>query len=310
MNDPNIEANSPPTPIPEICQYLGMQHDRATYSNYPSNWNACYRCQPRANPSLEHQSQFCLTKFYENCPVFTSNGDLKMPKKLRIKPDISSWEKYHVIFLAGIIILVAIIVLLFLIPRVDRPIEPTKLPTSVPTQVLQTLIVTETAVATLEPTPSGVPTNSQTATPTPESTQDLSTETEPISYPTHTQNLDQPIGGEVKYIIHRVAEGESVQQYAELYNTNAEAIYNSNYLLPVPIWINWLIIIPIDQQDVSGLPVFEAYLVESDMITLEKVAESLSVNAAVLAKYNDLPIETTLRIGDWLIIPRERQMFP
>ncbi len=53
---------------------------------------------------------------------------------------------------------------------------------------------------------------------------------------------------------HRVAEGESLQVFANLYNTSVEAIRNVNYDLIAPLWIDWLVVIPMNTMDVSGIP--------------------------------------------------------
>lgn len=119
--------------------------------------------------------------------------------------------------------------------------------------------------------------------------------------------LDTPISKDFKFVIHRIADRESVAQYAELYNTTAEAIYASNLFIPSPIWINWLIIIPVDMTDVADLPAFEAYMVDKDGIIIEEVAETLSVDAEEMRLYNDLETGHIMNSGDWLLIPREHQ---
>jgi len=118
--------------------------------------------------------------------------------------------------------------------------------------------------------------------------------------------LDTPIGDENQFIIHRVAEGESLQIFANLYNTSVEAIRNVNYDLIAPLWIDWLVVIPMNTTDVTGIPTFEPYQVESDQISISELSELLSTSIADIIKYNNLNTEHFLVQGDWLLIPKER----
>jgi len=288
----------------KICPFFGMINDRVTYSNYPSNWNTCFRSHPNSSPNFEHQTIFCLTKSYESCPVYQNPDGQKMPKKIKLKGDKSFWVENRNFLIFGLIGLSLLLMVIF-VPRMGK--TPTTDAQGESSSVLEVSSTPENELAFFVETAEKTSTINPIKTPTQTPTQIRLFEVETEAFPTHVQKLDQPIGQDYKYLIHRIAEGESVQQYAEMYNTTKEAIYDSNYLLPVPIWINWLIIIPINMSDVSDLPAFEAYLVESDMIQLNEVADLLSVTSSDLAKYNNLSEDTKLRYGDWLIIPRERQ---
>ena len=144
-----------------------------------------------------------------------------------------------------------------------------------------------------------IPTETQTElSPTAEPTDLTATLEDPLLA------LNTPIGKEIQFIIHRVAEGETTSQYAQRYNTSIEAINAVNYFLPPSLWINWLIVIPLDLTEVEGLPAFEAYLVEED-VTLDELAEQLSASLDEMCLYNGIDSNHTLHDGEWVLVPRE-----
>ncbi len=69
-----------------------------------------------------------------------------------------------------------------------------------------------------------------------------------------------------------------------------------------PIRIGWLIIVPINQTDVRGLPVFEAYEVKAD-VAVQILAQQLSIDPALLELYNDLGNDELLSSGEWVLVP-------
>ncbi len=87
------------------------------------------------------------------------------------------------------------------------------------------------------------------------------------------------------------------------YNTTVEAIRAVNYYLPSPLWVDWLVIIPVGITDTQGLPAFEAYMV-TDQVTIEELAQKLSVSPEVLRYYNAVEGGYRLTPGEWLLIPK------
>jgi LysM repeat protein len=148
------------------------------------------------------------------------------------------------------------------------------------------------------------PTQSQnTPTPTilmtPSATLPIQTATLTILLP---HALETPIGLDYKLIIHRVALGESLPSMAAIYGTTAEAIQAVNYNLPLPLVVDRLVIVPINQTDIHGLPAFEAYEVKADVV-VETLAQQLAVDPSLLKLYNGLKDGEPLSTGDWLLIP-------
>jgi hypothetical protein len=75
-----------------------------------------------------------------------------------------------------------------------------------------------------------------------------------------------------------------------------------NYSLPSPLRIGWLIIVPINQTNVQGLPTFDAYEVSTD-VAVRTLAQQLSVDPALLELYNGLGNNEFLSSGDWVLVP-------
>lgn len=118
--------------------------------------------------------------------------------------------------------------------------------------------------------------------------------------------LETPIGDEVKFIIHRVEEGETLGIFADQYNTTVDAITAINHDLIVPLWAQWLVVIPLDITDVSALPAFEPYQVEVEGILLREMAEEVSASLEDMVYYNAVDADHVLHKGEWLLIPREK----
>lgn len=276
------------------CPKLGLRDDPATFSAFPSLMNACSHVQPIATPNIAHQRAFCLHHAHINCPVFQSPPGGKLPKELMlIKRGIDRRTRRLIIGILALIITLVIVLWL-------RLAKPTLMIEFSPTELDPALSAVETTQVTV---------TEETVVSTPSPTDVAATETQPPSTPTQEDPLlalDTPIGDNVQFIIHRVAEGETLQIFANKYNTTVEAITAINYDLIVPLWTNWLVIIPLNFTDVSDLPVFEAHQVEEEHIPIEVLAELLSASIDEIIRYNNLDANHILHQGEWLLVPRER----
>jgi succinylglutamate desuccinylase len=67
-----------------------------------------------------------------------------------------------------------------------------------------------------------------------------------------------------------------------------------------------VVIIPVNQSDVSDLPQFEAYQV-TESITIEKMAAQLNVDPDQLRYFNHLEPGDELMAKEWIIVPREKK---
>jgi len=288
--------------VPSKCPYLGIKTDPDTSFDYPSIWNACHRTKPPEIPLLDHQNTTCLTPEHIICPVFMSANGEKFPPEL-IEHVQQRSRKIKRTLVISLTLVLAILIILFLVIKVLQPgmtsekITPSSpVPETTQSIPVMTEEVTETKLASIE-TPMVEVTKTETMTPS-----------ETLVEAEIVHKLDVPIGSDYQFIIHQVLEGESLEQYAVLYNTNRETITKLNYFLPVPLWVNWLVIIPVNLTEMGDLPTFEAYLVTEETITIEKLSEKLAVDPTELGYYNGIGVDHVMKSGDWLLIPREGYM--
>ena len=288
--------------VPVKCPYLGIKTDSDTSFDYPSIWNACHRTKTPEIPLLEHQDTTCLKPEYIVCPVLMIINGEKFPPEL-IEHVQHRSRKIKRTWIIGVTLVLAVLFILFLVIKVLQPgMTPAILTPSSPVlETTQSILVmteefTETILASIE-SPVIEVVKTETAVPS---------GTSVVAEIVH--KLDVPIGTDHQFIIHQVLEGESLEQYAVLYNTNRETITQLNYFLPVPLWVNWLVIIPVNLTEMGDLPTFEAYLVTDETITIEKLSEKLAVDPGELGYFNGIGIDHVMRSGEWLIIPREGYM--
>jgi len=165
--------------------------------------------------------------------------------------------------------------------------------------------------ATRSPTPTRTFTPSRTPTRTLTST--ITTSPQPTSTRTLAPppadgvfcgyELDAPFGGDKKFLLHRVLPGENLTIYADTYGTTTHAILAVNYRLPLPVWADWVVVIPYQTSDVAGLPLFEPYQAVDARISLEELARQLNANASMLKQYNAFQEPCAIFSG-WLLVPR------
>ena len=178
------------------------------------------------------------------------------------------------------------------ISTATNTLTPTK--TLTPTRT-QTPTRTLTSTRTQTPTRTSTPTQTPTRTPTPTAT--LS----PFQ-----RALDTPIGNDYKFIIHQVKSGENISQYATSYKTSVEAILRVNYSLNIPLWVDALVVIPVDFSAVAQMPYFQPYKVTTGGITIEALAKELGTDLGDFIYYNGLNSGERLQLGDWVLVPRQR----
>lgn len=303
------------------CPHLGLMDDAGTSLAFPSVWNNCHRARPIASPKIKHQGDFCLCANYLECPVFLSQQTIPLPQDVRAprnrvnKSPNTLWRNLALILAAIVILLV---VGLEFMPQSFLPFglgkaTPTEVPfvtwtpTSIPPSptVTASSTPTRTRTATLSPVPSGSVTVTRTATSTATRTLTPSQTASPdVSLSKH--QLDVPIGTDVKFVIHKVLDGENLNQYAAKYKTSVDAIVAVSYKLKTPVWGGMLVVIPVGFSDVANLPSFAVYQVTEASRSVESLAQDLGVALPDLKKYNAINDGESLVFGDWLLIPRPR----
>lgn len=277
-------------PAPDTCPHLGLADDPQTALAYPSEWNLCYHCRPARPADLEHQSRYCLAPGHSACPIFLAAGGAAMPAALRLQATRRSRRRPAIVFALLALLALTLGGAAWMAERARQ--EARYLGTS----------AVETAVMLhLQPVAGDTDTplaGTSTATPAASDTAEP-----PASPPGTTRGLDQVIGRETRFIIHRIATGENIALLAERYNTTDAAIVAVNYVLPVPIWVDWVVVIPIERTDVAGLPPFEPYQVQAD-ITAEALVAELNTGLDDFIAFNDLQPGELLQTGDWVLVPR------
>ncbi len=299
---PNLEDGNKDL-IPNVCPHLALKDDVESYAAFPSTINVCNYGHYSATPKISHQRSFCLSQYYKNCKVFKSEETQKFPKEIKYKSHL--WLGYRKInlFLGvfGICLFLIIITIIFrkgfgnqlvgfvgFQTQMNMSSSTTEDDRVVLTNSIQMTEIDETEI------------NSQ-------STQALPTKSPEILTPTKIDpilTLDTPIGGEYKFIIHRVLEGESLQYYSDLFGTTPEAILLVNDNLVTPLWVDWIVIIPVNLDDTASVPAFIGYQVEEEEISAIALAKKLSIPVEGLIFYNDIDEEYILHKGEWLLIPR------
>lgn len=312
-----------------VCPHLGLMDDAETSLAFPSIWNNCHRARPIASPKIKHQGEFCLCANYRECPVYLSQQTLPLPvnvraPRVRANPSQNNFWRNLAIALMLIVVFLAAgwgLMLQNLLPFGFGKATPTAVAfvTWTPTPIPPSLTVTasstptRTRTATSSPAPSGSVTVTRTPTSTPTSTRTSTPTQTATRTPTSTpvlslskHQLETPIGTDVKFVIHKVLDGDNLNQYAVKYNTSVEAIMAVSYKLKAPVWGGMLVVIPVGFTDVANVPSFAVYQVTEANRTVESLAQELGVAAADLKKYNAISDDESLGIGDWLLIPRPR----
>jgi hypothetical protein len=296
------------------CPYFGLLDDADTSLTYPSASSGCYRCTPVSIPDLEHQTEYCLSGNHSQCPTFLGHQAFSalLPSYLQVSHDYEKHRerglpKTFFFALIGIIAITglgwALSNLGFGALKSSSIFSETRsqiIPSSNPRGDTEIPIIMVPVASAVPNTQSAVLTSTipsiETYVVTP-----LTLSTPVVALSEH--RLDVPIGTNQKFVIHRVANGENFNRYADQYNTSVEAIVAVNYNLRSPAWVGSLVVIPVGFTDVAGLPAFEAYEVTQSGVSLETLALDLDAKLEDVQYYNAISDEESLTVGDWLLIP-------
>jgi len=276
-----------------FCPFIGFEDDPTTALAYPANYNFCFHAKPIAPVSLEHQRKTCLTEHFADCPIYQQENPVPLPKGIRGERNSRLTIRWLPIIglVAVLLIGLAAVLLTGLIPI--QGFEPPLAGLTFTTRVPSTQ-------------PAALPTDSPTATPELTATL-LPTETVTPTWPVQIKKtpraLETPFGTAPQLVIHKVAAGEGFILLAENFNTTAEAIKAINFELPDSLWENTILVIPMNTDDVAGLPQFDVVEIRAEGLTIESYAERMQVDVELLRIYNDLPAGYALDIGELLIVP-------
>ncbi len=231
--------------------------------------------------------------------IYNAKFGERMPRKLRLRSNkwfLSSktWKKFG-FFLVLILAALAIIISKeSWLPVVKNMLTPAW-------QQTQRVYPTFTSTKPIESTKTATPTRTVFSTPTRSSTP---SPTFTRTWVPVTLALDTPIGGDLQFVIHRVAEGEALGQFATQYNTTEAAIRSVNYNLPSILFVDRILVIPINIRDTTDLPEFDTFQVDSRGLSVKALAEKLLVAPEELSYYNNVPLDYLFNLNDWVLVPR------
>lgn len=279
------------------CPSLGLLDDADTLLDFPSVWNYCHRARPVVPPNIKHQGEFCLSENYHHCPVFLRQQAAPLSEHLRAPLNrtnrIRGFSRKN-----SIVALISLSIILLLGWAIinQKSFLPVVVNTPSAVPIINIPIAASASLPKETITATFTQTHTMTVTPPSGSATGLFSK----------RQLDMPVGTDYKFVLHRVREGENLDQYAAQYNTSIEAIILINYNLKTPVWVDTVVVIPVDLMDVASLPAFEVYEVPQAGMSLEALAQELDVDLADLKYYNALSNTESLLSGDWLLIPRPR----
>ncbi len=282
------------------CPFLGLTHDPKTPALFPTDRNCCYQVIPLRTVANRHQEKYCLSGAHQNCPIFLNPEDPLSREVLYSQGHRQQSRRMVLLMLAAL----ALLALAFaawayrdaLINARFTGLPPVSTEwVSTPTLGLLSAAVTPTVAgfaATALPSPP------PTHTPLPP------LETSSV---TPLPGLGTPIGSDPAFVIHRVTAGESLTILSRRYGTTEAAIRAINLMLPVPLWENWLVVVPYQFEDVAGLPLFEVYQVTADDLSVAALAQQLNVDTALMARYNHLAEDDIFANGQWVLVAHMRR---
>lgn len=104
--------------------------------------------------------------------------------------------------------------------------------------------------------------------------------------------------------MHRVEAGESLIKLAGLFNTTIDAIRSVNINLQGLLWTDTVIVIPVNQTDVTEVIPMLPYEVVADEVEVAALAEEHNVGLEYLAQLNNVSTSHIFQVGEWVLIPQ------
>jgi len=268
------------------CPYLGLRTDRESFVSYPSLMNCCYHTKNHAFVNKEYQENVCLAAQYAHCPVFRSPKATSLPAQASA-PDVFNRQRLafwftRIFIVAALLISAAAIWFFFgdqIINRVSASpavaeVETYNAPTyeyTIPTSEDYRPSIFSTQLAISTPM---APTLLWQATPGPNSTAIVATLTAQLSLK-----------------MYRIVLGDNLDALARDNFTTPQAIMDLNYKMHIPLWVDEIIVIPVNITDVSDLPKFEVRKIE------------VKTPVSLIADVNDCPETLFAQYNQPLIIP-------
>lgn len=293
-----MNASTPNSDTEKTCPYLGLSFDPQTALAYPSSQNLCHHVTPTAAPGAAYQGQFCLELLHTQCERYVEKSASPIPAEFLLGENTNRhWNPQWIRFLPlGLLILILLsgsFWLMIYLSRQKLPIDQPAIQTTSPAAVA---ILSPTLTQTLQPSPTHTQLPSHTLEPTATLT--------PTPYFLHF--LETPIGNDRPFLMHRVVAGESLIKLAGMFNTSIDAIRAVNIDLQGLLWSNTVIVIPVNQVDVTGVVPMLPYEVVTDGLALTTLADEQNVKLEFLAQLNHVFTSHVFQLGEWVLVPQEQ----
>lgn len=304
LNHPKTDKSEP-----RVCPFLGLGEDSGTWLSYPHHANFCHHAQPPGAINLTYQQSTCLSPRHSACPVFTQDWKGQLPNE--IGSDFfyknSSSRNYMPWVILGILLLVVlgagIAWQLNLLPAASTPVvalvavptaSPTPVPTAAPTEISYTLTplppMIEISTATPAPISNTTPTPAFTNTPT-------------VTILTPGPRFEDRFGPDNRYLLHNMAEGESLGSLVAYYDTTAEVVMASNQTIEgASLWPGMVLLIVPGEKDASKVIRFLVIHLETQKKVAD-LAQEYGVSLEDIRLYNSLGPNESIPAGRYIIIP-------
>ena len=305
----------------ETCPFLGIKGESSTQYRYPSHAHRCYNVKSPERIEHAHQEKFCLSELYKECEVFNSSGEEHLPlhiregrEKRRSQKSLKTW------ILIPLLIGLTILLVTGILVAKDRYSLTSYGGFTNPNTPLATHVLTNSSGFIISPSPSTTLTDTPSGTNTPiiEPSATIligipsETATTTATYrPTGTKpptltpgpSFETPFGPNQSYVLHRVSDGESYTEIAEMYDTSTEVLEESN-IKPesTKLLSGTIILVRPGVHEIEGTQKFNIIFVDR-RTEVKALAEKYRVDLEEIQKYNSLSNKNWIPAGRWLIIP-------
>jgi len=307
MNVLGESSTQEPPFFGRTCPFLGLPNDPETRFGYPSLGNRCHRLKPIAKITPAYQETWCLSGNFKKCVVYLGATKDRLPEGIDPLPQGISPIKALFLVVLFVIIVSSAIALFFLVWR-GNPSENANRVSLTATQLAGNLSFTPPSSSTPHPS-SSTPTTepSPTFTLSPSAAPSLTSTPAP---PTQAAALETPFGPGGEYVLHKVTNGESLNNIAVHYRMSTAVLIAINEIAPrESLMVGTILVVIPNLSDNPGLPVFHPTFLDQDA-SVSGLAEQYGIQAEDLRYYNSLGSSDLIPAGRWIIIPLPPSLSP
>ena len=283
-----------------VCPHLGFKNDPKTSTFSPDLRNACHQAKPPMHISIEQQSSVCFTKAYEKCPGFCEGWGRNIPKEL-IAQDLYPTSKKKI----WIYIVICVVICLLGASGIYIGLNDgfpgfrnTEVSTTTPSSFTVVQQPAPDNTSTLLPTETVIPLSTETSNAAADESENGA---EQLDTQTPGPALFTPFVAEKgEFVIHQVAQGESLQYIADKYQTNPEVLRAINAIESGSIFPDQILVVWIGQKSLEELSILTAEFLEEG-ISVAALAEKSGASMEELILWNNLEDQDWIGGNRWVI---------